>query len=311
MSKMNLVDTESAKKAPSSARGARAKKPSYTRPSTTPTATECERDESLSASESSRIWCESGLSEALERLIQHHPVLTPSQETSLLDSQIPDAEKRELLWKHNLRFAVMLSNEAYKRRHAACIVTHYELSCEAVKTLWDASLKFEAAQGVRFLSYARWHVKRGLADTLRRSASGVTLPTQFLLKLSRARSEDKQAEEGDIRSLFAGVTSFDAPKSTDGFTDLHGIIAEDDTRIGCNDTPENLETLLDLIDRFNARTSVLLRSFYGIGTPRLSGEELATKYGVSRQAINTSIKKGLKRLRLIVATKGYKLSDFV
>ena len=246
---------------------------------------------------------------AFDRLMQDHPVLKPAAEKKLLSSDLAEGKKRELLWKHNLRFAVMLANEAFNRRHPSCVITPQELAAEAVLTLWETSLKFDWSLGVVFTAYARWPIKRSLSHACRRSASGVTLPTQFLLKLAAAKTKGGEVYNGDPRHLFSGVSSIDA--QIEGGTDLHSLLADDDTRIGGDDTPENIETLLDSIDRFNVRTSQLLRAFYGIGTPRLSGEELAEKYGVSRQAINTSIQKGLKRLRAIVATKGYRLSDFV
>ncbi len=237
------------------------------------------------------------LGEEFDGLMAVYPVLSPAEERKMLRSKRSDEGKRDLLWKHNLRIAVLLANEAFSRRHHSCIITPREMACAAVKTLWDASQKFDWSKGVLFAGYARWVVKRELSNTLRKSASGVTLPPKFLAKLS------------SNRTLFGGVESFDAPKGPDNTTDLHGMVA-DDTRRDPEDT-DALEDMLARLERQNSNQVLMLRAYFGLGTERLSGVALAKKLGTSKQAVDQTIKKGLRRLREIAASKGHKLNDFI
>lgn len=247
----------------------------------------------------------------LDRLADDHAPLSWSEEKKLVRSKLPEVEIRYALWVHNLRFVKFLATEAYMRKHHAVIITPSEVVGAAVEALWRSSQTYDWSLGATFVHFARWHVKRAMSDAMREAASGITLPAQFLAKLSEARRNVSKTDDG-VCALFAGMLHFDAPVG-DGSASLHDLMADNDARVGGEnvDTSEHVKGLLDSLDKYNAKTSAVLRGYYGIETARLSGEELAAKFKVSRQAINAMIKKGLRRLRCHVLARGLKLEDLV
>lgn len=253
----------------------------------------------------------SSLGVVLDRLADSHPPLSGTEERNLMRSDLPEEAKRYALWAHNLRFAKYVSTEAYLRKHHAVVITPSEVAGAAVEALWRSAQNFDWNLGATFINYARWHVKRAISDALREAASGISLPAQFLAKLSEARRSEKQSDEG-VCALFSGMLHFDAPIG-EGSASLHDLMADADARVGGEsvDTAEHLDGLLSSLDKYNKKTSVVLRCYYGIGTARLSGEELAAKFGVSRQAVNSMLKKGLRRLRSTVLARGLKIDDLI
>lgn len=253
----------------------------------------------------------SSLGTTLDLLADKHPPLSGSEEKKLVRSAITEDEKRYALWVHNLRFVKFVSTEAYLKKHHAVVITPSEVTGAAVEALWRAAQDYDWSLGATFICFARWRVKRAISDALREAASGISLPAQFLAKLSEARRNGKQADE-NVCALFTGMLHFDAPLG-EGSASLHDVMADADARVGGEnvDTAEHVKELLDSLDKYHKRTSAILRGYYGIETTRLSGEELATKYGVSRQAINSMLKKGLLRLRSSVLARGLKLEDLV
>lgn len=306
---MKKLDTAFAeKKTKHRASGARQTRTFSRPPYSSPNSQEPSREYLRSASESSEI---SSLGVVLDTLADRHAPLSWSEEKKLVRSSRPEDEIRYALWVHNLRFAKLVATEAYLRRHPALVITPQEVAGAAVEALWRASQTYDWSVGANFIHYARWHVKRAMSDALREAASGITLPAQFLAKLSEARRNVEKTDDG-VCALFSGMLHFDAPIG-EGSANLHDLMADADARVGGKnvDTSEHLKGLLDSLDKYNKKTSAVLRGYYGIETARLSGEELATKFKVSRQAINAMIKKGLRRLRCHVLARGLKLEDLV
>lgn len=240
----------------------------------------------------------------------------------MLHAGLPPDKLAYNLWAHNLRLAILVAKEKFEHRHFSVVATLSEYVAAAVHGLWYAGGQFDPvkAEGARFSAFARWHIKKAIQRTARANRSGFRLPDGFLDTLIAATADSPrsnrftEAELQAARTLFCEVVSIDNTASAHGVsTLLDSTPSIDDVRRNASDT-EALRTVDQLIadvGAFYPRAPDMLRRFYGIGCEQMSGEQIGASLGITRQAVDISLKRYLRRLRVIAKAKKLNLSDLL
>lgn len=248
------------------------------------------------------------------RDLQRHPLLTAEEERELgRAAQAGDVAARERLVTSNLRFAVTIA-----KKYQGFGLPLEDLISEANRGVIRAAEKFDPERGVRFLSYAvNWitaKIDRALehAPVVRRKGSApqqARVVRRAAAKLSQrlgatpTTAEIAHAfamEEADVADALNvhHALSLDQTFEDSTVTLLDRLESTDeelpDERAYDAERREVIGAVLNTLPEREART---LRLRFGLDEAPLTQEQIAERFGLTRQRIQQLESQALKRLR--------------
>lgn len=259
--------------------------------------------------------------EILDKYLQEiarEPMLTPDEEAELAQ-RIRNGDKSALdrLVRANLRFVVSVAKQ-YQNQGMSLP----DLINEGNLGLIKAAEKFDETRGFKFISYAVWWIRQSILQAMSEHSRLVRLPLNHIgsfNKIQRAMGEFEQknlrrasveeiAEQLDLpvdkvndsMRVSGRSVSVDSPLSDGEDSTLLDLMTNNDTPD--TDATLNHESLATEIERalknLPNRESQILRSFFGIGVPEMSLEEIGLKFNLTRERVRQIKEKALKHIKM-------------
>ncbi|AHG92596.1 RNA polymerase sigma factor, sigma-70 family (plasmid) [Gemmatirosa kalamazoonensis] len=250
-----------------------------------------------------------------------HPLLSREQEAALARRVArggDDAgEALDALVSANLRFVVSV---AKRYQHLGLALS--DLIGEGNLGLVRAARRFDATQGVKFISYAVWWIRQAIFQALAEHSRIVRLPVHragAVFRVSRHASALQQelgreatvAElarraaltESDVEIALAvpqrAHVSLDAPLARDADDPLRDRLADRTTQPPDEPVMEHFRSTLveTALASLRPREARILRLYYGFDGEPLTLEEIAARLGVTRERVRQIKERALSRLR--------------
>ena len=272
-------------------------------------------------------------SASLEKYLQeigHEELLSPEEEVELAQRiHKGDRDALERLTKANLRFVVSVAKQ-YQNQGLSLP----DLINEGNVGLIKAAKRFDETRGFKFISYAVWWIRQSILQAIAENSRIVRLPSNQLgalnklkkeisrleQELERPPSEEELADmldipEEKIKSIL-GISgrhiSIDAPLVADEDVNFVDVLPNEDTPP--TDSALMQESLSQEIERSLATLTEyereVIKMYFGIGMPHaLSLDEIAMKFGLTRERVRQIKEKGIKRLR--VSSKSKHLQSYL
>ena len=263
------------------------------------------------------------------RDLNRYPTLSPQEEMALL-TIIRSDESEEIrksalqrLIRGNLRFVVSVARK-YQGRGLALL----DLINEGNLGLFKAAKRFDMDKDVKFISYAVWWIRQSILQAIAENSRIVRLPSNQLgalnklkkeisrleQELERPPSEEELADmldipEEKIKSIL-GISgrhiSIDAPLVADEDVNFVDVLPNEDTpptdsALMQESLSQEIERALSTLTEYERE---VIKMYFGIGLPHaLSLDEIAMKFGLTRERVRQIKEKGIKRLRVSSKSK--------
>lgn len=263
-------------------------------------------------------------SESLEKYLQEIgkvDMISAEEEVQLAELiKLGDQKALDKLTKANLRFVVSVAKQ-YQNQG----LTLPDLINEGNLGLIKAAQRFDETRGFKFISYAVWWIRQSIMQALAENARIVRLPLNkvgLTAKLTRAHAQLEQELERpptvDELAQFLGVepeeitamqnvtsrhVSMDSPLGEDDDNTLIDIM-ENKNADSANKKMEFSDSLNYEIERalsvLTPRQREVICLLYGIGGgDPVCMEELASRYGLTRERVRQIKDKALEKLRAV------------
>lgn len=265
----------------------------------------------------------------LDRYLQEigrEELLTIEEEVELAQRiKKGDRKALEKLAKANLRFVVSVAKQ-YQNQGLSLP----DLINEGNVGLIKAAEKFDETRGFKFISYAVWWIRQSILQAIAEKSNLIKLPLNqvgAINKLSHASNQFEQEHERrpslneiadklniseeKIEDAFKASgrhVSVDAPINNDESSRLIDNIASDNSTSADNELV--IESLREEIGRtlniLNERERIIIESFYGIGQPDKTLEEIAEMCKLTRERVRQIKEKAIRKLRKSTKNKSLK-----
>ncbi len=239
-------------------------------------------------------------------------------ERAELISQIEQAqEAREHLGRANTRLVVSIA-----KRYMGQGLPFPDLIQEGNVGLMRAVDKYDYTRGNRFSTYATWWIRQAITRALAQKTRTIRIPlhmterirqmyrTAQILEqeLGRRPTPEEIAAEMDIptenvRSMMDAsqhAIALERPVGDDGDSEFGDFIEDQDTPEPAEAAAHHLlqETIEEVLSELTPRQAHILRLRFGLGGgEQHTLEEIANKFGLSRERIRQLEKEALRRLR--------------
>ena len=259
-------------------------------------------------------------SASLDKYLQEigHETLISTEEEVELAQRIKKGDRKALekLTRANLRFVVSVAKQ-YQNQGLSLP----DLINEGNLGLLKAAEKFDETRGFKFISYAVWWIRQSIMQAIAEQSRIVRLPlnqvgsankiatllNQCEQKNERRPSVDEIAYQIDLPQdkiedalkVNGRHTSIDAPLIDGEDNSLLDILQDDD--MPQTDNELVMESLRDEIGRalstLSERERKIVEAFFGIGQTEMTLEEIADRFGLTRERVRQIKEKAIRRLR--------------
>src|SRR5688500_12824338 len=226
-------------------------------------------------------------------------------------------DAREHLGRANTRLVVSIA-----KRYMGQGLPFPDLIQEGNVGLMRAVDKYDYKRGNRFSTYATWWIRQAITRALAQKTRTIRIPLHMTERirqmyrtaqnleqnLGRRPSPEEIAEMMDlpadnVRSMMDAsqhAIALERPVGDDGDSEFGDFIEDQDSRSPVGAATQHLlqETIEDVLSELTPRQSHILRLRFGLGggEPHTL-EEIANKFGLSRERIRQLEKEALRRLR--------------
>jgi len=227
-----------------------------------------------------------------------------------------DQKALERLTKANLRFVVSVAKQ-YQNQGLALP----DLINEGNLGLIKAAERFDETRGFKFISYAVWWIRQSILQAIADQSRIVRLPlnqvssvnkisqisSRFEQENERHPSVDEISEHIDLpkekideaMNINGKHVSVDAPFVDGDDSSLLDILVNDSSPSA--DKQLLLESLRQEIQKalegLNERERLVITSYFGIGQPEMTLDEIGEKYNLTRERVRQIKEKAIRRLR--------------
>ena len=248
----------------------------------------------------------------------------------------PDVQQKSGRWRRHLRRLVVDGQRAREHlgrantRLVVSIAKRYmgqglpfpDLIQEGNVGLMRAVDKYDYSRGNRFSTYATWWIRQAITRALAQKTRTIRIPlhmTERIRQMYRAAQDLEQtlgrrptAEEiagtmevaaDAVRAMMDAsqhAIALERPVGDDGDSEFGDFIEDQETISPVDSATQNLleETIEEVLAELTPRQSHILRLRFGLGggEPHTL-EEIANKFGLSRERIRQLEKEALRRLR--------------
>jgi len=254
--------------------------------------------------------------EAAMRLVtlrRHETELRRQAEQLIRDGQAA----REHLGRANTRLVVSIA-----KRYMGQGLPFPDLIQEGNVGLMRAVDKYDYRRGNRFSTYATWWIRQAITRALAQKTRTIRIPLHMTERirqmyrtaqsleqtLGRRPTPEEIAGEMDVpadsvRSMMDAsqhAIALERPVGDDGDSEFGDFIEDQDTPSPVESATQHMlqETIEEVLSELTPRQSHILRLRFGLGggDPHTL-EEIANKFGLSRERIRQLEKEALRRLR--------------
>ncbi len=235
-----------------------------------------------------------------------------------LDALVEDGQyAREHLGRANTRLVVSIA-----KRYMGQGLPFPDLIQEGNVGLMRAVDKYDYKRGNRFSTYATWWIRQAITRALAQKTRTIRIPLHMTERirqmyrtaqvleqnLGRRPTPEEIAKEMElpaeaVRSMMDAsqhAIALERPVGDDGDSEFGDFIEDQDTPSPLESATQHLlqETIEEVLAELTPRQSHILRLRFGLGggEPHTL-EEIANKFGLSRERIRQLEKEALRRLR--------------
>ncbi|NDJ36223.1 MAG: sigma-70 family RNA polymerase sigma factor [Chloroflexi bacterium] len=226
-------------------------------------------------------------------------------------------EAREHLGRANTRLVVSIA-----KRYMGQGLPFPDLIQEGNVGLMRAVDKYDYTRGNRFSTYATWWIRQAITRALAQKTRTIRIPLHMTERirqmyrtaqvleqeLGRRPTPEEIAEEMDlpaenVRSMMDAsqhAIALERPVGDDGDSEFGDFIEDQDTPEPSDAAAHHLlqETIEEVLSELTPRQAHILRLRFGLGGgEQHTLEEIANKFGLSRERIRQLEKEALRRLR--------------
>ncbi len=267
--------------------------------------------------------------------IERIPLLTPNDEITLaekLQSKTRGSEEaRHRMIRSNLRLVISIA-----KRYTNMGLTFSDLVEEGNIGLMRAVDKFNPKRGYRFSTYASWWIKQAIMRALSNQGKTIRIPVyvydliskwrkvreSLMQKLNRipTRKEIAKIMEVPVEKIkeIEGIAgrpgSLNAPVSLDSTAELIDLIEDEslpsqEKEIGELLRDERIEQILQTLEERERKILILRFGLQGEEPHTL--EEVAQKFGITRERIRQIEVSALKKIRVRFQLQKEKFEDYL
>ncbi len=253
--------------------------------------------------------------DAVERIRDVEP---GSEEYAVLDQMIEDGQAaREHLGRANTRLVVSIA-----KRYMGQGLPFPDLIQEGNVGLMRAVDKYDYKRGNRFSTYATWWICQAITRALAQKTRTIRIPlhmTERIRQMYRTAqvleqtlghrptpeeiAKEMELPAESVRGMMDAsqhAIALERPVGDDGDSEFGDFIEDQDSPSPVEAATQHLlqETIEEVLSELTPRQSHILRLRFGLGggEPHTL-EEIANKFGLSRERIRQLEKEALRRLR--------------
>ncbi|MDD6436539.1 MAG: RNA polymerase sigma factor RpoD/SigA [Prevotella sp.] len=259
-------------------------------------------------------------SASLDKYLQdigHEELISPEEEVELAQRiKRGDRSALERLTKANLRFVVSVAKQ-YQNQGLSLP----DLINEGNLGLIKAAQKFDETRGFKFISYAVWWIRQSILQAIAEQSRIVRLPLNQVGSVNRvskevSRFEQEHERRPSIDEIVAEVdlpeekvkdamklngkhVSMDAPFLEGEDSSLLDVLPNEDSPSA--DEALDQQSLKVEVERalatLSERERNIISCFFGIDSPEMTLEEIADKFGLTRERVRQIKEKAIRHLR--------------
>jgi len=251
------------------------------------------------------------------RDISRFPRVSPEEEAELASRvQEGDEEAFERLVKANLRFVVSVAKQYSGNGLDLCDIIN-EGNVGLVKSI----RRFDPSKGFKLISYSVWWIRQSILQAIADQGRMVRLPlnqvavvskinrevTKFVQENEREPTAEELAEIMDMdedkilnaRQSSVKHASLDKPLADDddGGTLMDVVADGEGPRTDAEMDEESLRKDIDIVLQvLPKRDRDIVRSFFGIGCPEQTLDEIGERYDLSRERVRQIKEMAVRKL---------------
>ena len=253
----------------------------------------------------------------LKEIAKFKPLKRQEEHDLIINVKKGDQLAMKKLVEANLRFVVSVASN-YRNQGMPLP----DLVNEGNIGLIRAAKRFDETKGFKFISYAVWWIRQSVLQAMSEQSRIMRLPlnrvglihtvgkivNKLEQQFKREPTHDEIAkalkvDESEVWEAFAigsGQSSLDSPFNNGADGSLMDLIASESTQ----SPDDNINGFFlnnqvsEVLDTLKKREADVLRLYYGIDhQQRYTLEEIATRYGLTRERIRQIKERAIKRLK--------------